>query len=748
MPRSDDGILCQGAWVVGHFQVATRAGCAYTRAAGDKRSARGRQRGTMTSMSLRPLRKGMAMATAMAGAALLLAGVAGCASGDGGGDARHPGTALGIDAAAMDKAVKPGDDFYAYANGAWLRRTEIPADRSSIGGFSIADEATRERLNALLGDIEKGDAPPDSNPGRIRTFYAAYLDTAAIDRSGLSPVRADLDRFAAIATTQDLSRVLGEQLRADVDPLNATNFYTENLFGAFVTQSLSGSGVMPYLLQGGLGLPEREYYLSADPKMAEIRKEYRAYIASFLKAAGFADAEAMAERVYALEMKIAQAHVTRAQSEDFQRSATEWSRADFDAKAPGIDWAAFFAGADLRDQPRFVAYHAAAITRLSALAAREPLQDWKDWLAFHQLNAHADVLPTALDRAHFAFYGTVLSGTKQQFPRERRALDAVNAALGDALGKLYVERYFPASAKAEIEGMVGNIKSAFAKRIEALDWMAPATRKEAVEKARTIEVGVGYPETWADYSSFAVRPGSAYANAVVAERVRYRQQLAKVGKPLDRREWWMNAQLVNAVTLPVQNALNFPAAILQRPFFDPKADPAYNYGAIGAVIGHEISHSFDNNGAAFDAGGKLRNWWTPADLARFGRNAKALALQYNAYRPFPDLHVNGELTLGENIADVAGLAAAYDAYRVSLGGKEPPVIDGFTGDQRFFIAYAQAWATKMRDETLRRRIATDGHAPAQYRALTVRNLEAWYRAFDVQPGDRLYLPPEKRVQIW
>ncbi len=296
--------------------------------------------------------------------------------------------------------------------------------------------------------------------------------------------------------------------------------------------------------------------------------------------------------------------------------------------------------------------------------------------------------------------------------------------------------------------MVGTIKAAFTRRIEALDWMAPATKKEAIAKARSIEVGVGYPDTWKDYSAFTVRPGAAYANKIEAGKVRYAQALAKLGKPLDRREWWMNVQLVNAVNLPVQNALNFPAAILQRPFFDPKADPAYNYGAIGAVIGHEISHSFDNNGAAFDSTGKLRNWWTAADLSRFNRNGAALTAQYDAYRPFPDLHVNGELTLGENIADVAGLAAAYDAYRASLGGKEPPVIEGFTGDQRFFIAYAQTWASKMRDEAMRRRVATDGHAPGQYRALTVRNLDAWYRAFDVQPGDKLYLAPERRVKIW
>lgn len=336
----------------------------------------------------------------------------------------------------------------------------------------------------------------------------------------------------------------------------------------------------------------------------------------------------------------------------------------------------------------------------------------------------------------------------EQRPRQKRAIRIVNALLGDALGKLYVDKYFPASSKSEIEAMVVNIKTAFARRIDMLAWMMPSTKKEALEKVRQIEVGVGYPDVWKDYSGYPLNPDTAYANVIAGEKVHYSQQIAKIGKPLDRREWWMNAQLVNAVNLPVQNALNFPAAILQRPFFDPKADAAFNYGAIGAVIGHEISHSFDNNGADFDANGKLRNWWTATDQAHFRKAGRALASQFDSYEPFPGLHVKGQLTLSENIADVAGLAAALDAYHASLKGKQPPVIEGYTGDQRFFIAYAQSWATKMRDEALRTRIATDGHAPELYRAQTVRNIDAWYRAFDVQPGDKLYLPPDKRVKVW
>ncbi|MFC0589301.1 M13 family metallopeptidase [Novosphingobium aquiterrae] len=658
------------------------------------------------------------------------------------------GTSVGIDPAMMDKSVKPGDDFYGYANGGWQKNTEIPADRSSIGGFFIASETTDKQLGELIAGIAKSTASADSDEGRIRDIYNAFMDTSKIETAGMAPIKADLDRIAAISDAKALSAELGGNIRADVDPLNSTNFQTENLFGVFVTQALAGGEVVPYILQGGLGMPEREYYLSADPKMADLRTKYQAYIAQLLTDAGVPDAAAKAKRVYDLEVKIAQAHASRAESEDFQHSASEWSRADFASKAPGIDWDAFFSAAQLGNQQKFAAYHAQAIPRLSALVASQPLDAWKDWLTFHQINSNSFVLPAKLDADHFAFYGQALTGAKEQRPRDKRALALVNATMGDALGKLYVDKYFPAAAKAEVQGMVENIKGAFAKRVEGLDWLAPDTRKEALEKVKTIEVGVGYPDTWRDYGALKVTADNAYANVQAAGKVDYAQQLAKIGKPLDKREWWMNAQLVNAVNLPVQNALNFPAAILQRPFFDPKADAAYNYGAIGAVIGHEISHSFDNNGAAFDSTGKMRNWWTAADLAKFNEAGAALAAQFDTYEPFPGVRVNGKLTLGENIADVAGLAAAYDAYRASLGGKQAPVIDGYTGDQRFFIAYAQAWATKMRDEALRGRIATDGHAPGMYRALTVRNLDAWYKAFDVKPGDKLYLPPEKRVKVW
>lgn len=659
-----------------------------------------------------------------------------------------PGTALGVRKEWMDTAVKPGDDWYRYANGHWNEATPIPADRSGIGAFWIASENTDKQLATLIDEIEKSSPKAGTDVGKVKAYYDAYMNTQAIDAAGMTPVQPAIARFEAIGDKTELAKELGSQIRADVDPLNATNFHTPNLFGIFVSQPLKGGNVAPYILQGGLGLPDREYYLSSDPKMAKLRKDYRSYVENLLAAAGISNPAARAQRIFDLETHIAQAHASREASNDWSKAAQMWMPEDFSKKAPGLDWPVFFAAAQLGQVKAFDAYHPTAIPKLAALVASQPLEAWKDWLIFHQIDSNTDVLPQKLDQLHFAFFGKELTGAEQQRPRAKRALAALNQDMGDALGKLYTQKYFPASAKAEIQEMVANIKAAFAKRIENIDWMAPATKKEAKAKVEGMSVGVGYPDKWTDYTALQVSPNNAYANRQAAEMLRYRQQLAKIGKPQDKGEWWMNAQLVNAVNLPVQNALNFPAAILQPPFFDPKADPAYNYGAIGAVIGHEISHSFDNNGAAFDASGTMRNWWTPADKKHFEKAGKALARQFDQYEPFPGMHVNGELTLGEDIADIAGLNAAYEAYHASLGGKPAPVIAGFTGDQRFFLAFGQTWATKMRDAALRKQILTNEHAPGQYRALTVRNMDAWYKAFTVQPGEKLYLAPDKRVKIY
>jgi len=661
---------------------------------------------------------------------------------------QEQGTGIGIDLASMDKSVVPGDDFYHYANGSWLKKTQIPADRSSIGAFWIADQQREKNTRELFDGIIKSN-PTSGNEALIANYYKAYLDTAALDRAGLAPAKADLDAINAIADKRALSAAIGSRLRADTDPLNATNFSTQNLFGIFVSQGLATPGEqLPYLMQGGLGLPGREYYLAGDADMAGVRDKYKAYIAQLLQLANYPDPQGSAQRIMDLETKIAKAHEPREQSEDFKNGAQVWTRAQLEQKAPGIDWGALLGAAQLGSVQKFDAYHYAAIPKLAALVGSEPLQSWKDWMTFHTLNQQANVLPTPFRNASFAFNGTVLQGVTKMRPRDISSLNSTSNNLQDAVGKAYVGKYFPASAKTEIQGMVDNIKDAFARRVQAIDWMADSTKQEALKKVRGIVVGVGYPDSWRDYSGLTISPTDAYANQKNAALFEYKYQISKIGKSMDRKEWWMPPQLVNAVNLPVQNALNFPAAILVRPFFDPTADAAFNYGAIGSVIGHEISHSFDNGGALFDASGALRNWWTPADFKRFEAAGNALAAQFDQYEALPGLHVKGKLTLSENIADVAGLGAALEAYHASLKGKPAPTINGLTGDQRFFIAYAQAWAAMYRDPILKQIVLTNGHAPDMFRAVTVRNIDAWYPAFDVKPGQKLYLPPDKRVKIW
>ena len=657
------------------------------------------------------------------------------------------GTDIGIDPSWMDKSVAPGDDFFSYANGSWVKNTAIPADRSNIGAFWIADQQREKNTRALFDGILKSN-PTSGTDGMIASYYNAYLNTDAIDKAGLAPAKADLDAVNRIADKHQLSAAIGGTLRADTDPLNASNFHTENLFGIFVSQGLATAGEqLPYLMQGGIGLPERDYYLSADPKMSDIRNKYRAYVQTMLQNAGYPDPAGAAGRILDLETKIAKAHEARAVSEDTGKGAQVWTRAQLEQKAPGIDWTALLNAAGLGNAQKFDAYHFAAIPGLAALVGSEPLQTWKDWLTFHTLSEHASVLPQPFRDASFAFNGTVLQGTPQQRPRDALALNSTSNALQDAVGKAYVDKYFPASSKAQIGAMVDNLKAAFSRRVKAIGWMADSTKQEALKKVQSIIVGVGYPDTWRDYSGLNIG-SNAYDNQKNASLWEYHHQIAKIGKPMDRHEWWMPPQLVNAVNLPVQNALNFPAAILVKPFFDPNADAAFNYGAVGAVIGHEISHSFDTGGALFDAQGTLRNWWTPADFKHFQQYADMLAKQYDAYEALPGLHVNGKLTINENIADVAGLGAAYEAYHASLNGKPAPVINGMTGDQRFFLAFGQAWASKMRPEILRQIVLTNGHAPDQFRAATVRNIDAWYPAFSVKPGQKLYLTPDQRVKIW
>jgi predicted metalloendopeptidase len=655
----------------------------------------------------------------------------------------------GIDLAGIDHSVAPGDDFFAYANGAWIKKTEIPADKASYGPGEILVEKTREQVRGLIQDAAKGTPQPGSDAQKVGDYYASYLDEAAIDKKGLAPLKDDFARIDAISDKRSLSTYLGSNLRADVDALNSTNFYTDNIFGVWISQAFEDPAHnVPYVLQGGLGMPDRDYYIQKSAKMDTIRAKYRAHIAAMLKLAGIADADKKAQAIFDLETKIANTHATREESEDVAKANNPWKRADFASKAPGLDWDAYFAAANLNDQQNFIAWHPHAIAGESALVASQPVAAWRDYLTYRLIEHFAPVLPKAFVDERFAFYGTTLNGTPKIRDRWKRAIDSTNANLGEVVGKLYVAKYFPPSAKAKIEAMTKDLLTAYHARISNLAWMSPKTKEKALAKLATLRVGVGYPDKWKDYSSLEIVRGDALGNLKRSEMSEYKRNLAKLHQPVDRGEWAMVPQEVNAVNLPLANALNFPAAILQAPYFDPEADAAMNYGAIGATIGHEISHSFDDSGSQFDAQGRFANWWTPEDLAHFRASGAQLAAQFDAYKPFPDLNVHGKQTLSENIADVAGLSAAHDAYVLSLHGKPTPVLQGLTGDQRFFLAFTQSWREKEREEALRQQILTDGHAPAEYRGDTVRNLDAWYPAFNVKPGQKLYLAPKDRVQVW
>ena len=672
---------------------------------------------------------------------------------------------IGIDQNGMNKSAVPGDDFYAFTNGGWLATTEIPADRGGWSAGSQLGEATNVRIIALIEAIAKNKAAATPAARIAADFYTAYMDESGIEAKGLAPLKSSLQGIAAITDKAALAHALGASLRADVDPLNATNFFTENLFGLWVAQGFNDPAhYMPYLLQGGLGMPDRAYYLTDNPRMEALRAKYLGHIVNVLKLAGIADADARASRIFALERKLAEAHSSLEDSQDVLKANNLWSKRDFTSKAPGMDWTAFFDGAGLGKQDAYIVWHPGAVTGAAALVGSVALADWRDYLVYHAANHYSGALPKAFADEHFAFYGTALSGTPQQQARWKRALNAANASVGDAVGQVYVARYFPPASKAKAKAMVANIVNAFDQRIDQLDWMAAATKQQAKAKLKTLYVGIGYPDRWQDYRLLRIDPSDAFGNLMRAEQFNYRRSVAKLGRKVDATEWCMPPQVVNAVNMPMQNALNFPAAILQPPYFDAGAPDAVNYGGIGSVIGHEISHSFDDQGAQFDAQGRLRDWWTAEDMAHFKTSSAALVAQYGSYRPFSDLAVNGQQTLSENLADLAGIAAAYDGYRAATmkkaeenaAGKSAgkPIASagtpdqGYSDDQLFFIAFSQGWRSKSREAQLRQQILTNGHAPAQYRALTVRNIDAWYGAFEVRPGQALYLAPAARVRVW
>ena len=653
----------------------------------------------------------------------------------------------GIVVANLDRSVKPGDDFYRFANGDWIKRTEIPPDRAAVDVFTKLADLSNKRTNDLINEIAKSNAAAGSGERKVADLFNSYMNESAIEAKGMAPLKPHLDAIAAIHDKKELAHALGETLRADVDALNNTNYHTENIFGLWVAPGFHDSDhYLPYLMQGGIQLPDREYYLGESEHMKNVRAKYETHVAAMMKLAGFSDPETRARQIIELEHSIAQTHRTLAENEDIHKADNIWKRADFPSKAPGLEWEEYFRGAGLNNIDSFDVWQPEAFTGEAALVQSAPLETWKDWLAFHLIEQYSGVLPKAFNDERFSFMGKVLSGAQQQRPRWQRGVFVVDGLLGDVVGQDYAKKYFPPQAKAEAQAMVANLITAFHKRIDALQWMNPSTKAEAQAKLSTLYVGIGYPETWHDYSNYEVKADDAFGNIWRGNLSEYQRQVARLGKPVDKKEWSMTPQTVNAVNLPLQNALNFPAAILQPPFYDPQAPAAVNYGAIGTVIGHEISHTFDTLGSTFDSKGRLRNWWTPEDLKHFEAATQRLADQYDTYKPFPDLAINGKQTLSENIADVAGISAAYDGYKASH--QVAPTDAGFSSDQQFFIAFGQNWGEKNREAALRQQVMTDPHSPGEYRAATVRNIDAWYAAFDVKPGEKLYLSPNDRVRIW
>jgi putative endopeptidase len=650
----------------------------------------------------------------------------------------HFGT-WGFDAAGMDRSVNPGDNFFNFANGRWAATTEIPADKPVWGGFVELDELSTQRTRTIIEDAARAKAPAGSVQRKVGDFYASFMDEAAIEAKGIAPLKPTLGRVAGIRTASDLARAFGELGQIGV----------RSPFGAEVDQDLKDNTLYSaYVGQGGLGLPDRDYYLDAtNPKFVDAKAKYKAHIANMLRLAGISDPEGRAERIVALETKIAQSHWTRVQRRQVENLYNPMTRAELPVKMPGFDWNAYLTAAGLGGVDRVIVAQPSALTGAAGLVASEPIETWKDYLTFRSIAASAPFLPKAFVDENFAFNGKVLSGTPQLRERWKRGSDIVGGGMGEAVGQLYVARYFPPEAKAKADELVRNLIRAMDLRLQGLTWMAPETKARARVKLAAFTPKIGYPDKWRDYSALEIRPGDALGNAVRAGQFEYRRNLAKIGQPIDRSEWGMSPQTVNAYANPLMNEVVFPAAILQPPFFDPNADDAVNYGGIGAVIGHEITHHFDDQGRKFDAKGNLADWWTQADIAAFKKLTDQLVAQYSAYEALPGAKVNGELTLGENMADLAGLTVAYDAYRMSLKGKPAPVIDGYTGDQRFFLGFGQVWRTKYRDALLQQLLTVDSHSPGTIRPLVVRNFDPWYKAFNVRDG-KLYLPPEQRIRIW
>jgi len=645
--------------------------------------------------------------------------------------------AFGLDLSARKLSVKPADDFYTYANGTWVDSFTIPPDRSSYGSFTQLGELSEQRVRDLIESASKTPAAPGSNAQKVGDFYASFMDRAAIDAKGLTPIQADLARIDAAKSRLGIATLFGSPGYGSA-------------FGVAISPDLKDPNRYALNLgQSGLGLPDRDYYLSQDPKLVKLRLQYAAHIAALLTLARANDAQAKAKDILAFETALARVQWPIEKRRDTEANYNPRTKAQLLKFAPGFAWAKFLAASEIGDRQHFVLNELTAVRDSAAVVAKTPLPTLKAYLTYHYLSDHASVLPEAIDHENFIFYGTALSGTPQQRERWKRGVQAVSGALGDAIDQLYVVKYFPPQSKAKMETLVANLRVALAERIEGLNWMTPETKKRAQEKLSRFTPKIGYPNKWKDYSALNIVRGDAVGNADRAYLWEWHRELARLDKPVDRDEWQMQVSDVNAYYNPLNNEIVFPAAILQPPFFDASADDAVNYGGIGVVIGHEMSHGFDDQGRKFAADGSLHDWWTPADANAFKGRAMRLVAEFSAFEALPGFHVKGENTLGENIGDLGGLNIALRAYHDSLKGIEAPVLDGLTGDQRFFLSFAQVWRSKYRDDALRNLVMSDVHSPDTFRVNgQLPNLDAWYVAFDVKPGDKLYLPPDQRVRIW
>ena len=640
---------------------------------------------------------------------------------------------FGFDVAGMDRTVKPGSDFASFAGGAWERKTEIPSDHPTWGMFNVLQERSNEQTRKIL---DEASATPGN---KIGDMYASFMDEAAANAKGINPIKPWL---AEIAALQDKTALAVEMAKL-------TRYGVGGIFGMGVGQdSKDPQTYVVNLGQSGLGLPDRDYYLKNDPKLADTREKYKAYIATMLGFTGASDGAARANAIFDFEKAIAQVHWTRIESRDADKRYNKLSFADIQAKAPGFPWAEYVSQAGMASRPYYLVGQPSAVAGEAKVFADTPLAVLKDYMSLRVMRAYANYLSKPVVDANFAFNGTVLAGTPQQQVRWKRGVGATSGALGEEIGKTYVARYFPPESKAAIDQLVKNIIAAMSVRLDRLQWMAPETKRKAHEKLAAFTPKIGYPTVWRDYSTLAIKRDDLVGNVAAANQFEYLRNLGKLGKPIDRTEWGMTPMTINAYANPVMNEIVFPAAILQAPFFDAKADPAINYGGIGVVIGHELSHHFDDQGRKYDKTGKLTEWWTKEDVSRFTALTDKLVKQYDAYEPIPGQHIQGGLTLGENMADLAGLAVAYDAYHRSLNGKPAPVIGGLTGDQRLYLGYAQVWRTKFREPALRSQLLSDPHSPGKFRTAEVRNVDAWYQAFGARPGDALYLAPTDRVRVW